>query len=162
MKIYYGLVSLVGTLVLLVSPCFVEATGSSIFEGGATKLVDDIYRDQKRDSDTVQNTSFDNVSSTACNELRVDERFTIFKTLCYIKEELHNYLQYVIYIGLSAAVMLLIWNGFKLITASNREEQMKKFTTNLKYIIIWVILLVSFYAIIEIFVTIVNLISPNA
>lgn len=160
-KFYYGFIGLLWTMLLLVSPCFVWATdGTNVFNWGATKLLDDIYSDQKQNNEAVQDTKMDYVSSDACNELSLDGRFTISKTLCYIKQSLHHYLQYVIYVGLSAAVIFLIWNGFKIITSSDREKEMGNFKKNLKYLIIWVILLVSFYAIIEIFVSVVNLLSP--
>jgi hypothetical protein len=63
------------------------------------------------------------------------------------------------YIGLSAATILLIWNGFKLVTSSDREKQMTTFKKNLIYIIIWVVLLVAFYFIIDVFVSFVNLVG---
>jgi len=156
-KFYYGLIGLFSTMVLLISPCM----GADVFSWGATNLLDEIYRDQKVD-DTVQETAVDHISSNSCNELWLDKRFTISWTLCYIKQSMHHYLQYIVYIGLSAAVIFLIWNGFKLITSSDREKEMGNFTKNLKYLIIWVILLVAFYAIIEIFTSIVNLLSPGS
>jgi hypothetical protein len=56
--------------------------------------------------------------------------------LCNIKANLGNYLQYVVYIGLTAATILLIRNGFKLVTASDRGKQMSEFKKNFIYIII--------------------------
>lgn len=161
-KIYYSLIGLFWAIFLLVSPCYIEAAGTTnIFNWGATDLLDEIYKDQKKD-DTVQETAIDHVNSVSCNEPSVGDGFTISRTLCYIKQEMHNYLQYVVYIGLSAAVIFLIWNGLKIITSSNKETQMWEFKKNLKKLIIWVVILVAFYAIIEIFVSIVNLLSPGA
>jgi hypothetical protein len=159
-KLYYGLVGMFCAIALWGSSWYVAAAWTNIFNGSATKFLDHIYNEQKLE-DTVQHTAFDHVSSNGCNDLGVDERFTVNKTLCYIKQEMHNYFQYLIYAGLSAAVIFLIWNGFKIVTSSDKENQMKEFKRSLKYLIIWVILLVSFYAIIEIFTSIINLISPG-
>lgn len=132
----------------------------SVFNNDSTDVLHYFYYEaNKKSSDRVQNTELDYVNSNSCRELGVDSRFTISRTLCYIKENIGDYLQYIMYVGLSAAVIFLIWNGFQLVTASDREKQMSAFKKNLIYIIIWVILLVSFYFIINIFVSFVNLIA---
>ena len=136
-----------------------EGTGS-IFNNDPITVVDSFYKKaNKKSSDRVQNTDLDAVTSNYCNELGVDGRFSITKTLCNIKANIWDYLQYIMYIGLSAATILLIRNGFKLVTSSDREKQMKEFTKNLINIIIWVVLLTAFYYIIDIFVSVVNLVA---
>lgn len=111
-------------------------------------------------NDRVQRTDLDTVTSRACTEaINKWSRFTITNTLCYLKSSIWDYLQYVMYIGLAAATILLIWNGFKLVTSTEREKQMTNFRKNLIYIIIWVILLISFYYIIDIFISAINLIA---
>jgi hypothetical protein len=45
------------------------------------------------------------------------------------------------------------------VTASDRGKQMSEFKKNFIYIIIWVVLLISFYYIIDVFVSFVNLIA---
>lgn len=114
----------------------------------------------KKQSDRVQDTKLNNVQSV-CNELAGDgriQKFTITKTLCNIKMKIASYLQYIIYIWLTAATIILIRNGFQLVTAEDKWKQMWVFKKNIMYIVIWVVLLVAFYYILDIFVSVVNLV----
>lgn len=110
-------------------------------------------------SEEVQKTELDQTTSKYCKDIGLDSRFTFTRTLCYIKNNIWSYLQYVMYLWLTAATILLIWNWFKLVTSQDREKEMKKFTKNLIYIIIWVTLLLGFYYFIDIYVWIINLFS---
>lgn len=109
----------------------------------------------RKKSQEVQNTEYDNVTSrNPCDNIK--SQFTISRTLCSIKQYSRDYIQYIMYIWLTAATIFLIWNGFKIVTSSDREKQISTFKTNLKYIVIWVLLLTSFYYIIDIFVSVIN------
>ncbi len=110
-------------------------------------------------SEEVQNTDLDNTTSKWCKDIWVDSRFTFTRTLCYIKNNVWSYLQYVMYFWLTLATILLIVNWFKLVTSQDREKEMKAFTKNLIYIIVWVTLLLWFYYFIDIYVWIINLFS---
>lgn len=110
-------------------------------------------------SEEVQKTQLDNTTSKYCTDIGVDDRFTFTRTLCYIKNNVWSYLQYVMFIWLAAATILLIWNWFKLVTSSDRGKQMTTFKKNLIYIIIWVTLLLWFYYFLDIYVWIINLFS---
>lgn len=135
---------------------------NSIFNQSSINVLKSFYTiSNKKSSDRVQRTDLDNVSSRGCTEAigGVGISFTITRTLCNIKGNIWDYLQYIMYIWLSVATILLIRNGFKLVTSSDREKQMSTFKKNLIYIIIWVILLVAFYYIIDVFVSLVNLIE---
>ena len=57
-----------------------------------------------------------------------------------------------------AATIFIIRNWFKIVTATDKEAQIKKFTSNMLHLAIWVILLTSFYFILEAFVSVVNFI----
>jgi hypothetical protein len=63
------------------------------------------------------------------------------------------------FIWLTAATILIIRNGFKLVTSDDREKQISTFKKNLIYIIIWVALLLGFYYFLYIYVWIINLFS---
>ena len=110
-------------------------------------------------ADRVQDTQLNNVTSKTACELPVKSNFTITRTLCYIKENIKSYLQYVIYIWLAAATIIVIWNGFLLVTSSNRETQMTNFKKNMWYLVIWIVLIVGFYFILDVFVSIVNFVA---
>ncbi len=129
-------------------------------EHNPVRLLDAIYVEVNGyKGDEVQNTQFDMVSYRwNC----ADSRFTISNTLCSLKQLSGNYLQYLMYIWLTAATILIIRNWFMLVTSPDREKQFGKFKKNITYIVIWVILLIWFYYIIDFFVSIVNLITKNS
>lgn len=109
-------------------------------------------------SEDVQDTKMDTVTSML-DSCWVDSRFTFSNTLCYISNQLHYYLQYVVYIALAVATIFLIWNGFQLVVSNDKQKQIWKFKQNLINIGLWVILVIAFYIIIDIFVSVVNLIA---
>ena len=132
------------------------------FNNSPVSILDEVNRKANKDySNEVQNTDLDSVTSKACAELWTDSRFSISRTLCYLKSSqwIGDYLQYVLYIWLTAATIILIRNGFQLVVASDKWAQIKTFKKNLINIIIWVVLLTGFYYLIDIFVSVVNLIT---
>jgi len=125
-------------------------------------ILDHIKEEANNDSsDRVQNTKLDNVQS-ACREVSPGNNFTITYTLCNIKENIKSYLQYIVYIWLTAATIILIRNGFQLVTAEDKWKQIWVFKKNIMYIVIWVVLLVAFYYILDIFVSLVNLVTNDS
>lgn len=136
-----------------------EDHSKRVFTDKATDLLKKTYREANDDNNTkVQATSLDNVGSKRCNELWTPSNFTISRTLCSIKYSVKWYLQWIMYIWLVAATIFIIRNWFKIVTATDKEAQMKAFTKNMKNLIIWVLLLTCFYFILEAFVSIVNFI----
>lgn len=130
-------------------------------EHNPVRLLDAIYVEANGyKGDQVQNTQLDPVSSKwwSCAS---DTRFTISNTLCSLKSLSNNYLQYFMYLWLTAATILIIRNWFKLVTSQDREKQFAKFKSNIFYIVIWVILVIWFYYIIDFFVSVVNLIAKE-
>ena len=115
----------------------------------------------KANENGIQNTDLDQVTSTTevCDWIAPDYRFTLTRTLCFIKNNIKNYLDYVLYIWLTVALILIIRNGFQLVMAQDGSKQMTTFKKNMLYIAIWVVLLIWFYYIIEIFVSVVNLVG---
>ena len=126
-------------------------------EHNPVRLLDAIYVDANGyKGDEVQNTQFDMVSY---HWWCAPTQYTISNTLCSLKSLSKSYLQYLMYIWLTAATILIIRNWFMLVTSKDREKQFQTFKKNISYIVIWVILLVWFYYIIDFFVSIVNLIA---
>jgi len=131
----------------------------SFIEHNPVQLVDTIYGEaNKKSSEEVQNTDLDVVSSNACSEVPAGGTYTISKTLCNLKQLSKDYIQYIMYIWLTVASILIIRNWFKIVTSSDREKQISTFKKNLTYIVIWVVLLIWFYYIIDLFVSMVNLV----
>ena len=111
----------------------------------------------------VQVTPLNKVSSSNgyCSDISVDKTFTITRTFCSIKNYIKWYLQYIVFIWLVAATIFIIRNWFRIVTAPDKEAYMKDFKKHITYIIIWVILLTSFYFILEAFVSVVNFIAGD-
>lgn len=131
------------------------------FEKNPVGIVDQVKTEaNKKTSNDIQNTDLDRVTSkTDKCDISVDSRFTLTRTLCYIQANIKDYLQYVMWFGLTAATILLIRNWFKIVTATDREKQISSFKQSLLYITIWVVLLIWFYYIIELFVSVVNVVT---
>lgn len=128
------------------------------FENGPVRLLEEInYNANKKKSEEVQNTPRNHVTSKAwCEDLWVNSTFTLTKTLCYLKNNSGDYLQYFMYICLTVATIIIIRNWFLLVTSSDRWKQMWTFKKNMKNLIIWIILITCFYFILDVFVSMVN------
>lgn len=123
-------------------------------------LVTQVYEEANSDSSSkVQKTRWNSISSRFCTDLYLDSRYTLTRTLCDIREKSWAYLQYVIYIWITAALIFLIINGLKIVTSSDKEKQMWVFKKNVIYVIIWVVLLVAFNFILDVFVSVVALLT---
>ena len=139
-----------------------EKTSSRAFTDDPTDLLKMVKHKANDDNGSrVQVTPVNNVTSKVsyCDINVTDSRFTLTKTFCSIKLAIKWYLQYIIYIWLAWATIFIIRNWFKIVTATDKEGQMKKFKDNMIKLIIWVILLTSFYFILDVFVSVVNFIA---
>lgn len=138
----------------------VQASDDWHFNENPVKVLEKVKKNaNKSKTEQIQKTELDNTTSRWCKDIAADPRYTITKTLCYVKNNVWSYLQYVMFIWLTAATIIIIWNGFKLVTSPNREKEMEAFKKNIVYIIIWVTLLLGFYYFLDIYVWIVNLFS---
>lgn len=160
-KFTYLLLAIFVLLELPISTCLADKKSGRSFNQSPVSILNEVKDEANKDWDKVQDTKLDPINSKSSNELGVDSRFTITKTLNFIKDNIHDYLQYVMFFGFSLATLFLVWNGFKLVTSQDREKEIKSFTKKVIYTVIWVLLLVCFYYIIDIFVSIVNLMLEN-
>lgn len=84
-------------------------------------------------------------------------QYKIANTLDYLRESIYPYLQWIVYIWLVAAVILIIYNWFLMVTnAIHNDWDMAKVKKNLMNIVIWVILLTWFYFIIRLMLAILT------
>ena len=132
-----------------------------------TYILDQSYKKANKGKDWVQRTRLNDVSyKFACDDSiawDIDSNgkyyLTLTRTLCYLKSNIWDYFQYIMYIWLAAATIFIVWNWFQIVTSQDREKQIWTFKKNLIYVIIWVVLLVAFNYIIDIFVSVVNLVA---
>ena len=173
-KIYFAFISLVLLWMLFPAAYGQEAYDPSAHQENEIKeeriteksnpvdLVKKVYTKANDDRGSrVQKTAMDNVNSKYCNELYLESNFTLARTLCSIKYSIRGYLQYITYIWLTAATIFIIRNWFKIVTATDKDGQIKKFKQNMINLIIWVVLLTSFYFILEAFVSVVNFLASD-
>ena len=162
-KILYSFVVVLATslIVFWIFPFnSVEASKDRDFSQSPVRILQTVKENANADkSEQVQKTQLDETTSKKCVDIGTDSRFTFTRTLCYIKNNSWSYLQYMMFIWLTVATILIIWNWFKLVTSPDREKQMSAFKKNIIYIAIWVTLLLGFYYFLDIYVWIINLFS---
>lgn len=114
----------------------------------------------------------DNVVSEANDEYKIQQTaldqatdkqwayaspYKIANTLDWFRNNINPYLQWAVYIGLSIAVILLIYNGFLMVTNSiHKEGEAAKIKKNIINIVIGVIVLTWSYFIIKLAVSLIN------
>lgn len=103
----------------------------------------------------VQDTKLDGINNNESSSL--NSQYQISRTLMRLANDENGviaYIQWTLYIWLVAATILLIWNGFKLVTPDAKMNDVKE---RIKNILLWVILMTSFLAIIKLMTALLNL-----
>lgn len=130
-------------------------TTTIIEQYSPVKFVDEIYdKANKQHATKVQDTAFDTINSDNTS-VSGRSKFTFTNTIVYVVENLHHYLQYVMFAWLALATIFIIINWLKFVT--KWEAHMKDFKKNIVYTIIWVWLLVAFYYVIDVFTALANM-----
>lgn len=102
----------------------------------------------------IQQTALDGATT---NQWSYASTFKIANTLDRLKNNINYYMQWAVYIWLSVAVILLIYNGFLMVTnAVHNEWETAKIKKNIINIVIWVVILTGFYFIIKLTVALIN------
>jgi hypothetical protein len=104
----------------------------------------------------IQETALDGVTNLQWNH---PWQYKITNTLDYIINNVDPYMQWAIYIWLVAAVIVLIYLWFLLVThGATKSWDFNSIMKRMVNVIIWVLLLTWFYAIIKIVVWLINMI----
>ncbi len=99
---------------------------------------------------------------TALNDISDKEwwfqsQYKIANTLDYLRINIAPYLQWMVYIWLVIAVILIVYNGFLMVTHTiNKEGDFGKIKAKIWYIAVGILLLTGFYAIIKLVVGLIN------
>jgi len=110
--------------------------------------------ESSNDEYKIQQTALDGVTDKQWTN---PGQYKIANTLDWFRSNINPYLQRAVYIGLSLAVILLIYNGFLMVTnAVHKEGETAKIKKNIMNIAIGVIILTGFYFIIKLTVSIIN------
>lgn len=101
-----------------------------------------------------QETALDNITD---KEGSFQAQYKISNTLDYLRINIAPYLQWAVYIWLVVAVILIVYNGFLMVTHTiNKEGDFGKVKARIWYIAVGVLLLTWFYAIIKLVVGLIN------
>lgn len=141
---------------LLFSPVCLTFASSDNWGGYWTKPIEvlDSVVGEANKTDQIQETALDGISN---DQGSYQSEYQIANTLDYLRLHIATYLQWIVYIGLSLSVILLIYNGFLMVThVVHKSGDFSKIKKNIMYIVIWVIILTSFYAIIKLVVGLLN------
>lgn len=116
-------------------------------------ILDTVVQEANQDG-KIQQTALDGVTDQAWS---YSKQYKIANTLDRLRANINPYLQRAVYIWLSVAVILLIYNGFLMVTNSlHGEWDIAKVKKRFIYILIWVLLLTGFYFIIKLVVSLIN------
>ncbi len=106
----------------------------------------------------IQDTALDDVS----NNWSYNPEYRITNTLDWIRWNITIYLQWIVFIWLWLATILIIYNGFMLVTHwIHWQWDMAKFKSNMINIAIWVVLLLWFYFLIELILALITVLFGN-
>ncbi len=109
--------------------------------------------DKANEENKIQETKLDKINNRGSFGT-----YQITNTLEWITKNVQPYIQWILYIGLVGATILLIWNGFRLVTNSATSGgDMKTVKENIKNIMIGVIIMTGFLVIIKLVMAIMNL-----
>ncbi|PZM87255.1 MAG: hypothetical protein DLD55_02305 [candidate division SR1 bacterium] len=109
--------------------------------------------DKANEKHKIQETKFNKINNKGSHG-----EYQITNTLERITKNIQPYIQWILYIGLVGATILLIWNGFRLVTNSSiGGGDIKTVKENIKSILIGVLIMSGFLVIIKLVMAIMNL-----
>ncbi len=109
---------------------------------------------EANDEYKIQQTALDAITD---KQWAYSSQYKIANTLDWLRNNINPYLQWAVYIWLSVAVILLIYNWFLMVTnAMHNEWDMAKVKKNIINIVIGVVVLTWFYFIIRLTVSIIT------
>ncbi len=153
-KIILALIVFCSTLPLI---GFAQTNNSSRgkYGGNPIQILDTVVSDANDAAGyQVQQTALDSATD---KQWAYASPYKIANTLDWLRQNINPYLQRAVYIWLSIAVILLIYNGFLMVTnAAHKEWETAKVKKNIINIVIGVIILTGFYFIIKLAVSLIN------
>ena len=127
--------------------------------GSSPEEIVNTIADKANEDQKIQDTKFDTINN---RQWGYGSDYQITNTLEWIRKNIQPYLQWMLYLGLSWATILLIWNWFRLVTNSAVSwSDMKTVKGNIQSIFIGVIIMTSFLVIIKLVMAIMNMFFSN-
>lgn len=151
-KIVVGFLFLVAWFVSMTT--FAQSDSSRGKYGSDPIQILDTVVSEANDEYKIQQTALDGATD---KQGAYASQYKIANTLDWLRNNINTYLQWMVYIWLSLAVILLIYNGLLMVTnAVHKEWETAKIKKNIINIAIGVIILTGFYFIIKLMVAIIN------
>lgn len=144
---------LFGSLLLGSLTVFAQQESRWWYGNDPIEVLDRVVWEANKDVE-FQETALDNITD---KEGGFQAQYKISNTLDYLRVNIAPYLQWAVYIWLVVAVILIVYNGFLMVTHTiNKEWDFGKVKARIWYIAIGVLLLTGFYAIIKLVVWLIN------
>ena len=125
------------------------------FGSDPISILDNI-KDEANEEYKIQETALDTATD---RQWSYQSSRKISNTLDYLRTHISTYLQRIVFVWLTLAVIWLIWNGLMMVLQPvNKQWDMATVKKNIVNIAIWVIILTWFYAIIKIIVSVINMV----
>lgn len=102
----------------------------------------------------IVESQFDNVY----NKETFGNKNKISWTLDSVRENVSFYLNWIVFLWLSAATILIVYNWIVLMTTPISGDQKTKVIENIKHLAIWIVAMTWFYFLIRIVLSVLNLI----
>lgn len=119
----------------------------------------DAFVDKANDDGRIQNTSLNGITSLDAGHSG-NPNMKITNTLMRITKNIHVYLQWIVFFAFSLATILIIYNGFLMVTnVVHNKGDLKKIKTNFVYLGIGVVILVGFYFLMDLVVALINFLA---
>jgi len=139
---------------LFVGVWYAQVDRRGEFGDDPDRILDNVVAEVSEGAENAQDTELNRVNRV---EWWYPARFTISNTLDSLRTRLNPYLQWLVYIGLAAATIFIIYNWFLLVTWSlHTSGEWSAVQKKLINVIIWVLLLTGFYFVIRLLVILVN------
>ncbi len=122
-------------------------------KGSSPSEILDSIAGQANSEYKIQDTALDQVSN---DQWAYASKYKIANTLDSIRIKIAPYLQWIFYIWLGMAVILIIYNGILLVTGAVSGEDIKKVQWRIKNIAIGVAILTGFAIIVRVFISILS------
>lgn len=134
---------------------FSPANASSL-QGDPFDIVDTMVKNSQGAFD-VQENKLNSINAKS-SSISHGGKYKIAGTLDRLRKNIQPYLQWLVFFGLSFATILLIWNGFLLVTNSSLGSwDPKTVKENIKNIVIGVLIMSGFVAILKIVLAVLNM-----
>jgi hypothetical protein len=143
-------------VVLLTNFSFAQVETRWSYGKDPTAILDTVVDKANQGGYDIQETALNGVTDA---QGWYAKEYKIANTLEYFRNNIQPYIQRAVYLWLTCAVILLIFNWFLMVTNSiHNEWDSAKVKKNVTNIAIWVIVLTWFYAIIKLMVAVINMV----